>query len=212
MGAAAGVRFLDTLVKQCQRGGAREDYDFPEVVLFSLSSAGMDETGIVDAELMKRDLLKAIEILNRCDVNVILIACNTVHVFLEELQKYSSAGIVSMPEEAIRIAGDRKIAVLSSRTTAREKVYRKQDVFCTREQQTLVDGIIGRVIGGRNDFNDSAIMDGIISDLFRRGAECVVIGCTELPIVTPSRDNVIDAGECAVRKALQSTKLEEGLS
>ena len=123
LGAAAGVRFLDMLVKECQNRGASKDSDFPEIVLFNMSSEGMDETGIIKPDIMKEDMLNGISFLDNCQVEVILIACNSVYVYYDYLQDHSFAKIINMPKVAMKFCGE-NYGVLCSRST--EKAH-----FCS---------------------------------------------------------------------------------
>jgi len=202
LGAAAGVRFYDLLVRECQRRGAVLDSDFPEIVIYNMSSEGMDARGVVNILRMREDLLKGIMLLNKCGVKRIVIACNSVHIFHNELQKHSSAYILNMPEIAKEYCRGKKVGVISSRSTRDTTLYGFGTLFCDDLQQVRVDTIIGRVVSGRSDSRDHTQLRTITRTLFKRGAYYVVLACTELPILMNPSRNVIDPAELVIRKLL----------
>src|SRR5712692_7802205 len=156
MGAAAGSRLYDFLIKRCQINGAEKDSDFPEVFLHNIPSKGMDEKGISNSEVVKQELLWSVMLLNRCVAEVILIACNSVHVYHKYLQSNSKAEILNMIDIAVEDVGAvEKVGVLSSSSTRNCGLYAAalqarsiEIVQTTDEQQNIVDMIIARVIAG----------------------------------------------------------------
>jgi aspartate racemase len=201
MGAAAGVRFLDLLVKECQRRGARCDVEFPEIVLYSIASSGMDETGITNPKRMRDDLSDGVTLLNDCDVDVILIACNSVHVYHDELQRNSKARIVNMPKLAVAMCPE-VFGVICSRSAREATVYPATAMYPTWIDQEQVDDIIERIIGGTTKASDSPTLQTMIKHLFKAGAKKVILGCTELPLILPDIENVIDPARIAIAEVL----------
>ena len=204
MGAAAGARFYNILIEECQRRGAKDDCDFPEVVIYNLSSKGMDKTGICNDRVIKSDLLKAIYQLDLCGVDIIVMACNSVHIYYDYLQSHTKAQILNMVESAQNAAGCSQSGIVSSRSTRKSGLYRGLHV--TDEQQAEVDSIIGRAIAGRSiglqRAQDQMTLYGIIDSLISSGAGTVILGCTELPLVIDRRMAVIDPAEIVIREAL----------
>lgn len=212
IGALAGSRFYDLLIRECQNRGARVDSDFPEIVMFNMASKGMDEKGIADEDVLKRDLVNGNAFLCSCGAQRIVMACNTVHIYQDFLQSFIPIPIIGMPQAVARCLSEDKIkrvGVLSSRSTRDFGLYKNIlndqgiDVLEVDDHtQVTIDNIIGNVIGGIKRDQDELLMYGIISDLFRLGAERIVLGCTELPLTISVQPRVIDAGECVIREVL----------
>lgn len=212
LGAAAGARFYSMLVKECQNRGARYDSDFPEVFLHNIPSLGMDETGICDHGLIQIELSKSIEHLNKSGAEIIMIACNTVHVYHGDLQAQSRAEILNMVEIAsMRVTEGSVVGVLSSRSTKDSGLYRDaisrrgaKIIETTEEQQYLIDKSIGSAIAGIILFSDREYLTEIIISMRETGANKIILGCTELPIIVDIRNHAlcIDAGQAMIEKAL----------
>lgn len=212
LGAAAGAHLYTQLVKACQKKGAKRDCDFPEVFLHGIQSEGLDKHGISDFDTLRMELLDSIARLNGCGADVIIIACNTAHIFLKELQEASRAKILNMIEIASTGTGEGPVGIISSATTRFEGIYEKtlskQKVPCLHVydyQQVILDSIIERVISGQNEVWDQEEVFSIIESLKDRGATKVILGCTELPLVFINRfpgDFCIDPGQKTVERAI----------
>lgn len=187
MGAAAGARMLSLLIKECQRRGAKLDRDFPEIILHNMPSEGLNNEGISDSVKFLNELAHSIKLLNSCGVEVIMIACNTAHLFYDELQRNSKAKILNMVEIACEELEGKSVAVLSSRTTRDTSLYTtalinkgvKKILEADEATQNELDMIIENVIAGNDCRVDDFIMHGIVD---RCEIECdvVILGCTEL--------------------------------
>lgn len=211
MGASAGLRLLDILIKAYQKNGAVKDNDFPEVFLHNLSSKGMDETGIVDHDLIKKDLVQSVAILNWCGAETIIIACNSVHAHHKYLQSCSDAEILNMVEIAVDIVGAaKKVGVISSASTKASNLYsdalaaRGIEVIQTTDaQQKTADGIIAKVISGKSGTAEQLLLAGIADSIRRNGAEQIILGCTELPLVGIPANRYIDPSVEIIKKVME---------
>ena len=213
MGAAAGVHVLDVLIKECQRQGAKEDNSFPEIVLYSLPAAGMNEQGIANDNMIRTELAAGIEILNKAGATVIIMACNTVHIYRDMLQKKSAALILDMPAAAVRACkGASKVGVLSSHTMRELGVYDKavhriigaECITVSEFEQGAVDKVVGHIIAGTVEGRHEIAMKSMVSDMIQSGAEKVILGCTELPLL-PLHFNpgiLVDPAHEVVKEAL----------
>jgi aspartate/glutamate racemase len=126
MGAFAGIRLANFLLDQAQDSKIMQDSDFPEFLLYNLPVKGMDETGIVDEGLVKSQLKKAISKMEVWECKQIIIACNSAHVFLDELQTYFDGQIINMIDAACQSATADKVGVLCSDSTKKSKLYERQ--------------------------------------------------------------------------------------
>ena len=193
MGAAAGARFYCDLITKCQSMGARKDSDFPEIFLHNMNSTGMDETGIVDPDTVKNDLMWSVRLLEGLGAEVIAIACNSVHVYYRYLQNHATAKILNMVEIAAEsVIPANKVGVICSRSSKEYGLYKNSPVFAaaktkiietTEAQQIVVDGVIGRAIAGIGTVQDITDIGQIAASMKKSGAANVILGCTELPLV-----------------------------
>lgn len=190
IGAAAGARMLNMLIAEVQKRGAKRDCDFPEIILHSMQSEGLDNTGIADAATFRMELLTSVLMLNRCGVDFIMIACNTAYLHHKELQGISRATILNMVNIASEGLEGKSVAVLSSRTTRDTGLYAtalinnnvKSVVEADEQTQKMIDMLIAHVIAGVNNPKDFELLYDIVKE-YGKHADEVILGCTELPVI-----------------------------
>lgn len=81
------------------RSGAVQDSDYPPLIIDSLTLKDFDETGIVNADSMKRQLIDGVKKLENAGCELIIIGCNTVHVFYDAMQEAVSIPILNIVGE-----------------------------------------------------------------------------------------------------------------
>ena len=207
MGAAAGSRMFDLLIKEYQRRGAVADHEFPEIIVHSLASIGLDAKGVANYDALREDLTRSVTMLNAYEVDHILIACNSAHQDFDYLQSISRAKILNMIENtAARVGGLKKVGVMSSTTTREQGLYSNslaargiKALHPTDAHQAEIDSVIARVIAGQHGYMEQCAITRIAQILLTRGAERVILGCTELPIASFPHPKFIDPSVELVR-------------
>jgi aspartate racemase len=193
MGAAASVDLYARIVDGAQRRyRAEQDREFPEMILYNLCLIDFDETGITDESTVKEQLLDGMRKLQAAGADFVVVPCNTVHRFADEMQAAVSIPLVSIIEatkEAVAADGRTKVGILSSRSTRATQLYenalRRANIsFVSAEEmdQGDIDTVIGRVISGSQDQHDAEIVERIAKRYIEDGATAVILGCTELPL------------------------------
>ena len=194
MGPEASARMLGVMVGMATREfGARNGEDFPEIIVDSIPVPDFisDKTNIPSALKM---LGSRVRKLNRFDISYFGIACNTAHILFDDLNLISDAPFVSMIDE---VAGEilqkkiSKVGLLASPMAIKAGLYQKvlknnvEILLPTIKQTGIIEDIVRNVISGRNSLIDSRRLMNIAKSLRKIGAEGVILGCTELPIVFP---------------------------
>lgn len=165
--------------------------DFHEVEALQLRGA-WDEAG----EL----LLKYARSLENAGADVVLIGANTMHKiapYVEANLKVPLLHVVDATAAAIRQRGCRSTGLLGTRYTMEQPFYRER--LSDRHQlPTLIPNesdraIIHRVIYG--ELQHGRLLDAsrdefrrIMRDLVARGADGVILGCTEIPLLIGAAD------------------------
>lgn len=210
IGTLAGVNLVWRMVEQCAKEGACKDSDFPDFVYINVPTHGTDSKGTFPIGAYY-ELADAIWNLNRMQCEVAAVLCNTAHLGIDPLARQFHGEIVDLVDCAVSEA-EGKVAVLCSRFASEEKLFEQaltddncEVIRLTDAQQRIVDGLIADcIIGGRED--TSVRFHELQSDLWRQGAQQIIIGCTELSMI-PRHDvpswKVIDAGFVAVQEALR---------
>ncbi len=143
-------------------------------------------------------LLESVQRLNKLGADLIVIACNTVHIFIDELRKESTVPILSIIEETAKKCKDMnisKVGILGSTKTIKSNLHanelRKQNIKSTipdEDSQRFVSECILKIINNQIKDDDKIRMIKIIEKLEKEGAEGIILGCTELPLLISDQD------------------------
>ena len=133
--------------------------------------------------------------LEAAGADFIIIGCNTAHYFVPAFENEISIPVVSMLKEtarALREKGVKCAAVLATDGTVKSGLYAKalsaegiEDIYPTDAQQKLLMSVIydyikkGITDPAKLPHDDMLIM---AEDLKSRGAEALIMACTELPL------------------------------
>ena len=216
LGPQAGVEFCRLLIEEATKAGASAGEDFPEFVLHSLAIKDFfsvsDPQDLHQGELVLR---RAAIGLKKDDVDLVVIACNTAHLFAKPVRKEFKKRFVSITEavaEAVIQSGAKTVGLMASPTTIRLGLYDK--VFANnhinvinplREDILVLEEIIQAIIGGNLDRKKTRVAFSLVHRLQSRGAEKVILACTELRLV-PGLVNlpkVLDSSLILARVLLQ---------
>jgi len=144
-------------------------------------------------------ILDAVEGVERAGADFVVISCNDVHRFVPEIAPRIGIPFLHIAEPTaveIRRRGLRRVGLLGVRKTMEGTFY--QDVFgrfgietivpLDDERATIHDRIYDEMV--HNRFTDEARADylAVIDSLARRGAEGVVLACTEIPLLLGEND------------------------
>lgn len=216
MGPEASSSMYKQIIDHAQKQyGAVQDFDFPPVLLYSLPMYGFDETGIVDSKLVKKQLVDGVKTLEKAGSDLVIIACNTVHCFVDQMQNAVNIPILNMVQltsDEVKKAGFKKVGLLSSQNTANLGLYQNElkkhnihSVCANPVQQKTINEVIKHVMGGVQGKFDVIELKKIIAQMVSEGAQSIVLGCTEIPLAidqTNTDIKLFDAMEITVNKAV----------
>lgn len=193
MGPSASADLYFRIIKYSQeKYNTVQDYEYPPIFMISLALSGFDETGITDEDLVKKQLIDGVKKLEAAGADFIIIACNTVHIFYEQMQAAVKIPILNIVEETkkkILESGFKKVGLFSSESTNKLGLYQnsfKQNgieiIPANDNQQKLLNNVIENVMGGKQGAEDVKTLKEISAEYSKQGAEAVVMGCTEIPL------------------------------
>ena len=202
VGPAATVCFLDLVVRYT---AAERDQDHVDLVVLQhatipdrtayILGRSDDDPGPVMAADARR--------LERLGVGFVVIPCNTAHHFTDEVAAAVEVPVLSIVDETVdevaTRAGVARVGVLATSGTLSAQVYQRAiearglaAVVPDDADQDVVMGIIyDQVKAGRPA--DVAALHAVADRLQERGADVVVLGCTELSVVAAEHRLLDDA-------------------
>lgn len=221
MGPLAGIDFAAKLTDAATKMfGAEHDQDQVPFLLWSVPQipdrVGPLMTG--EGESPLPEMARGVAALNGLGVNVIAIACNTAHAWHAELAAASRAPIPHIAEvavEAVRAMPDvARVGIIGTTATLKIGLYQRPLeraglawIAPTPEEiEMYVKPAIARVKQGRSQ---EAVAPAIktCEKLRARGADAIILACTELPIALeaggePLAATIIDPAEALARACL----------
>ncbi|MAE49810.1 hypothetical protein CMI48_03215 [Candidatus Pacearchaeota archaeon] len=145
-------------------------------------------------ELMKKSVLS----LQGGGCDFIVIPCNTVHIFLDELRKISTVPILSIMEEVAGFCSDKgftKVGVVGSSMTIRSRLHEKElsnkgiaVVLPHRADQDFLDDLVLHILDGSFTQAHKRRFAKIIEGLALQGAESIILACTDFGGLVSEKD------------------------
>lgn len=180
---------------------------YPAISIFSIPVPSRLEEDIIrhsrnEDELLPY-LLEGVRQLKK-NSSFVVIPCNTAHAFLDILRKEAGIPLLDIIEETAKRAkegGFHTVGILATNKTIEKGLFDrklgefgittvKPDLKERRDVTELIYAILHE--GERHDREKSKeALKKIISNLQKRGAEAVILGCTDLQLVIGQEDSRI---------------------
>ena len=181
-GPVAGLLLFKKIIKICQKDyGCIKDSDFPEIIVHSFPFSDMLDKP--KEELVASELKKSLQFLEDLDCNLILIACNTLHGFLDKLQ--NDKKLINLIDETKKQMSDQSL-VLCTNTSSQKKLY--------GQNCQAVDELINKVLARKHSLSDSLWLKSNIEEK-ADSLDSVVLGCSELSVLLDEYPINIDGVE-----------------
>jgi aspartate racemase len=195
-----------------------------KVLMYSLDFAELERMQVAgEWDKAAALMIAAAERLVRGGADFLLICANTMHKVAPVVQAAIPIPLIHIADataEVVCAAGIQRIGLLGTRYTMEHDFYKGKliaqyglDVLVPNEaDRTIIHNVIyGELCVGKIEEASRAEYLRIMNDLVSRGAEAVILGCTEIGmLIKPEHtqirlfDTTIIHAETAVRLALQS--------
>ena len=179
-------------------------YRSAEMVMVSVDFAPVEDLQTKgDWTGLGRMMVRAAKVLEGAGAEALVICANTMHQLAPDIEAAVRLPIIHIADAAagaIKARGLGTVALLGTRYTMEMDFYRGR--LASRHGLTVIvpDGpqrdIVHRII--YDELGQGVIRDesrrayvGIIEDLVRRGAQGVILGCTEIPLLIQQKDSPV---------------------
>ncbi len=167
-----------------------------EIVLVSIDFSPLAAAiGSGDWDSAKSIFINAARKLERAGAGCVLMCTNTMHRLFDEVGQAVSIPVLHIADAAaveLKARGYRKAALLGTEATMRGEFYKgrieqKSGVEVILPPQNDIvyinTAIFDRMCRDNYTQEDRSRFGAIIDGLKARGAECVILGCTEIPVL-----------------------------
>ncbi len=198
------------------------DYGYPEVIIYSVSFQPYVDWPNQDRwNLVTQGLSEAALKLEAAGADFIVIATNTMHLVFDQVQASVTVPMLSLLDavgDAVLARGIETVGLLGTKFTMEKAFY--QDALARKgitvlvpdaQDRTYVNAVIyDELVAGQIRDESRAGYVAIIRKLAERGAEGVILGCTEIPLLVseedagmPLFDTTVIHAEAALNYALE---------
>lgn len=197
--SAEYYRIINELVRE-RLGGLRSakclmwSFDFGEIEALQHAARWDDATA---------EMIKAAQRLERGGADFVVICTNTMHRMADQVQAAIGLPLLHIADptaERIQAAGIRKVGLLGTAFTMEQDFYKGRlaerhglEVLVPNdEDRRLVHRVIyEELVQGRVDPSSRQAYREVINRLVDRGAEAVILGCTEIMLLVGPEDSTV---------------------
>ena len=159
-----------------------------------------DQMARGDWPAVEKTLLDEGRRLARAGAEAVLIASNTMHLYAEQVQAAAGVPVIHIADAVGRkIAATpvRTVGLMGTRYSMEKDFYRVRlreefGIECLipgeSERERINRIIFDELVSGKFLDESRAFVIGAAGELIHRGAEAIVLGCTELPLIVKPED------------------------
>jgi aspartate racemase len=222
MGPEATAHFFSLIIKHT---AAAKDQDHVPVLIYNLPQIPERTPAILGQGPSPIPLLrKGVRTLARAGADFIVVPCISAHAFLPDIRRASPVPILSLLDEALADAKKKnrrlkRAGLLASTGTVRSGLFAKTFAKAgieiitptKKEQAKVMEAVFGKrgVKAGFTKGRPRKLVLDIARRLIKRGAEVVIAGCTEIPLVLRDEDLPVPLIE-PMRIAAQASIVKAG--
>jgi aspartate racemase len=201
------------IIRRCQEEyGARMDSDFPPIIIYSMPVPDVVEEGSNDAAVLAL-LDSGIRKLEAAGATFSFIACNTMQGFVPELRKrYRMLSLVEETLMQAKLSGLADWGILGTEVTLRKGYYQQafndaglRALTPLPNEQAEVTAAIREILAGTDIASPRKRLQAVAGALAVRGANGIVLACTDLPLAFGADDAgmmVLDTADISAQAAL----------
>ena len=194
------------------------DHGYPETIIVGVTFQDyMDWMNSEDWKSITNALLEGLLTLKKAGADFVVIATNTMHNVFEELQSRIDLPLISIVDataEAIKQKGFKKVGLIGTQFSMNKPSYKDglaahgvEMITPNEEDKNYITKVIFEELstGLLRDESRAGYLE-IIDKLVAQGAEGIVLGCTEIPLLVKQEHTKVKVFDTAVihaEKALQ---------
>ncbi len=133
-------------------------------------------------------------------VDFIVMPCNSLHIFIDEIRDSVKIPVLSIVEETVKFMKEnsyKRVGIVATSATIQNKLY--EDAFSKNDiefvspnalQQEKMGKIILNLVSGQQNNRDREQLIEIIDDFAESSVDCVALACTDLQLLIPKHPNL----------------------
>lgn len=213
LGPMATAYFLELIVAMTD---ASRDQEHPEIIVMNIPSIP-DRTAYILGKSSENPVVPMVTLgkqMKELGVSIIATPCITAHYFHEQLQKGIDLPVIHAiraTAATMKNAGIRRVGLMATDGTVQSGIFQKEVEAAGMEMLLPSPASQAKVMSIIYDYvkagltPDMSLFEDVQQELFERGAEVIVLGCTELSLLKkdyPLGSGILDALEVLARESV----------
>lgn len=206
-GPEAGSLLFTTIVRLYQQQGSWKDNDFPQMVLLNYPFSEMLVQA--DKNILTQELQDAVNQLESIGCEIIVIACNTLHVFVPFIK--FKAQFFSIVDSVLAEAEKRKInsaLFIGTLTSSFTHLYNNKKIKIIDLEFLAINDLIESILKNQYSEESAYLLSKIINQK-KSTFDAIILGCTEFSVLHqkyPLKTNkiILDSTELLARVILKN--------
>jgi len=206
-GPTSSADFYTQLIKYFQKNfKTKYVKDFPRILISSEPSPDLVES-VENQKLTFKIIARSIKQLEQNGADFIVIVCNSLQYLNPRFQKLVKIPIISIAQTVTQYLVKKRfksVGILAANTTIHKKIYDpylKQAniklIKPNKKDQTLIEKIILKEYQNKITSKDTKILSQIAKKLHQKGAQSILLACTELPLIIKQNHSPIPIIDCS---------------
>ena len=145
-------------------------------------------------------LKQAAKVLEKGGADFLVMPCNTLHIFIEDIRESVDIPSLSIIDESVKLLKSsdiEKVGILATSKTIDNNLFGNklqesgiEQIILSRSDQTILDKIIHRLISGKKLEIDRIRINKMISKMAKRGVKNILLACTDLQLLIKKHPKV----------------------
>lgn len=201
LGPETTTKFYLELISAYSKRGERS---YPSVLVYSVPlPRELEKECIIEAKNEEKCipfLVQAAKNLEAGGADFIVLACNSLHKFIEDIREAVKIPVLSIIEETVNFLKSQNIktvGTLATSITINNQLYKarlnKEDISevvpDAQDQERLGQLIYDLATGNYSDADKKAL-DQIIKKIGKANIQAIILACTDLQLLTPQCDGI----------------------
>jgi len=187
MGPEATSQLVSKIINKFVASGQKTR---PDILVASLPINLVVETKLItdnDPGNFPTLMVKAARRLELAGAEVIIIACNSVHVFIDDVRRSVNVPTISVIEETKKQIKSEKVGLLATTFTVKNKLFVSNKFELSvpnKNNQIKISQMLDRLAKGEAATeSDKIMLEKLLNNLVADGIEACILGCSELRLV-----------------------------
>lgn len=197
LGPEATSKFYLQLVSACSNRG---EQTHPPILIYSVPlPLQIEKECIVKGQSEEKCvpfLIQAAKTLEQGGADFLVMPCNSLHVFIEEIRKAVKIPVLSIVEETVKFLKNhniKQVGILATSITINRGLYKSQlnarginEVIPNDQDQAKLGQIIYNLVVDKDTAADKQAFDEIIKSLLEKEVKSIILACTDLQLLKPN--------------------------